>query len=79
MAASLFILSASIAEARSCTDELNACMKIYNVTRGKQGPVDLIATCRNDFNGCMQTGTWAGRTVTSKGLEKKVGAATSRC
>lgn len=61
----------SFAEARSCTDVLNSCMKMYNVTRGKQGPIDPVATCRNDFNGCMATGTWAGQTMTSKGLEKK--------
>ena len=45
--------------------------EMYNVTRGKQGPIDPVATCRNDFNGCMSTGTWAGQTMTIKGLEKK--------
>jgi hypothetical protein len=50
-------LSASIAEARSCTDVLNTCMKIYNVTRGMQGASDPVAsiaqttmaTCRLAF------------------------------
>ena len=61
----------SLAEARSCTDVLNSCMKMYNVTRGRQGASDPVATCRNDFNGCISTGTWAGQTTTIKGLEKK--------
>ena len=61
----------SRADARSCTDILNSCLKMYNVTRGKQGASDPAATCRNDFNGCMQTGVWAGQTTTIKGLEKK--------
>ena len=61
----------SLAEAKSCTDVLNSCMKMYNVTRGRQGASDPVATCRNDFNGCLSTGTWAGQTTTIKGLEKK--------
>jgi hypothetical protein len=61
----------SFVEAKSCTDVLNSCMKMYNVTRGKQGASDPVTTCRNDFNGCMSTGIWAGQTTTIKGLEKK--------
>lgn len=71
IATSLFALSTSIAEARSCTDVLNRCMAMYNVTRGKQGASDPTTTCRNDYNSCMQTGVWAGQTATIKGLEKK--------
>jgi len=62
----------SAAEAKSCTDGLNSCMKMYsNQVRGHGTPTDPETACRNDFNGCMQTGTWAGQTVTIKGLEKK--------
>ena len=72
LAYALAILSlSSQAEAKSCTDVLNTCMKMYNVTRGHQGASDPTTTCRNDYNGCMQTGVWAGQTTTIKGLEKK--------
>jgi hypothetical protein len=70
--AGVLTYSFSGAEAKSCTDVLNSCMKMYsNQARGHGTPTDPEAVCRNDFNGCMQTGTWAGQTVTIKGLEKK--------
>jgi hypothetical protein len=61
------------AGAKSCSDVMNTCMKMYaGQVHGKQiaGP-DAESQCRIDYNGCMQTGTWAGKTVTVKGLEKK--------
>ena len=70
-AIAVMLVMPSFAEAKSCTDVLNSCLKMYNVTRGKQGASDPVTTCRNDYNGCMSTGTWAGQTTTIKGLEKK--------
>jgi hypothetical protein len=66
----LSVLSASIADARSCTDVLNACMRIYDVPRGRQVPKDPTVACRELYGSCMQTGVWAGH-KTIKGLEKK--------
>ena len=72
-AAVAFSTSFASAEANSCSDVLNSCMKMYgNQVRGKQSagpPPETV--CRNDYNGCMQTGTWAGQTTTIKGLQKK--------
>jgi hypothetical protein len=65
-------LSFAAADARSCTDVLNSCMKMYgNEVHGKLPGLDAETQCRVDFNGCMQTGTWAGKTATYKGLQKK--------
>lgn len=62
----------TMAEARSCSDVLKACLKTYDVTRGKQGAmIDPATICRTDYDGCVATGVWAGKTVTYKGLEKK--------
>ncbi len=61
----------SFADAKSCSDVLATCMKMYNQVRGHQGASDPETTCRNDYNGCMATGTWAGTTTTIKGLQKK--------
>ncbi len=61
------------AQPKSCSDVMNTCMKMYSgQVHGKQiaGP-DAETQCRIDYNGCMQTATWAGKTVTVKGLEKK--------
>ena len=71
IAASLFALSASMAEARSCTDFLNACMTMYDVDHGRAGRSGAVNTCRLDYEGCLTTGVWAGQTATYKGLEKK--------
>ena len=51
----------SAADARSCSDVLNSCLKRYSVVRGKQNPNNAVQNCRNDFDGCLKTGTWAGR------------------
>jgi hypothetical protein len=71
LAGSILMLSTSLGEAKSCSDVLNTCMKMYNVTRGRQGASDPVATCRADYNGCLSTGVWAGQTTTIKDLEKK--------
>jgi hypothetical protein len=65
------ILVPSFTQAKSCSDALKSCLKMYDVPHGSQGAYDPVAACRNDYNGCMSTGTWAGQTVTVKGLEKK--------
>ncbi len=67
----LSIFSTSAADARSCTDVLNSCLKMYNVTRSAQSPSDPTAVCRTYHNSCMQTGAWSSPTVNLKGLEKK--------
>ncbi len=64
-------VSASGADARSCTDALQACLKIYDVTRGGQMRGDPRAACTGYYNSCMQTGVWASPTKNFKGLEKK--------
>lgn len=71
--AAAFFMNFADAQAKSCSDVMNTCMKMYSgQVRGKQsaGP-DAETQCRIDYNSCMQTGTWAGKTVTVKGLEKK--------
>ena len=75
IAAAVASLSMTIADAKakSCSDVMNTCIKMYSgQVHGKQiaGP-DAETQCRIDYNSCMQTGTWAGKTVTVKGLEKK--------
>jgi hypothetical protein len=72
-AAAAFAMTIAGAKAKSCSDVLNTCMKMYaGQVHGKQGAgPDAETQCRNDFNGCMQTGTWAGSTTTIKGLQKK--------
>ena len=71
--AAMVCMATAGARAKSCSDVLNTCMKMYGgQVQGKQGAgPDSQTQCRNDYNGCMQTGTWAGKTVTVKGLEKK--------
>ena len=64
------ILAPSFAQAKSCSDVLNTCLKMYQGARGGQGLADPSTQCRNIHNGCMATGTWVGKT-TIKGLEKK--------
>jgi len=67
----VFILVPSFAQARSCSDVLNTCLKTYGGIRTSQGDTDPTALCNYDYKGCMATGTWAGKTATFKGLEKK--------
>jgi len=71
IASSLLALSVSNAQARSCTDVLNACMKMYDVDHGRAGRSGAVNTCRLDYESCLTTGVWAGQTATYKGLEKK--------
>jgi len=66
-----FSMNFAGAQAKSCSDVLNTCMKMYGGQVRGHSPINPEAQCRNDFNGCMQTGTWAGQTLTVKGLEKK--------
>jgi hypothetical protein len=74
IAAAAFGLVASVAgaQARSCSDVLNSCMNMYgNRVAGKRsGRPQPETRCCNDYNGGIQTGTWAGQTMTIKGLEK---------
>jgi len=65
-----FILVPSFAQARSCSDVLKTCLKTYQGAHGHQGDTDPTTQCNYDYNGCMATGTWAGKTVTIKGLQK---------
>jgi hypothetical protein len=71
--AAMYCMDTAGAEARSCSDVLNSCMKMFGsgVVHGNQAPHEGEAGCRNDYNSCMQTGTWAGKARTIKGLEKK--------
>jgi hypothetical protein len=78
IAAAAFVLAVSVAgaQARSCSDVLYSCMKMHgNQVGGKQsGGPPPETCCRNDYNGGIPTGSWAGQTMTIKGLERSEAA-----